>query len=242
MENSQQAEGLTIDKVKEILENGDFDKFKDQNEGDYFEAKQQKPYEVDSSDSPKRFSALVKLASDIASLANGKGGYIICGLQTQKLQNSPHDVVVGLDLLRKEDFYDQNTTQALIIDSVHPRLEVQIGWYPSSGDSQLGVGVIFIPPQDESKKNFIVKVAEVAGSKLNRNFVGIPIRQGSDTLWMPVDQIYKLTKRGPNDFQQLNESLSGQIQELKDVIAAGTATSNPADDLSRKIEEVLDVH
>jgi len=233
---------LNLEELKKLLDEGVFDNFKNQKEGDYFEAKQQKPYEIDSPDSSQRFSAIVKLASDITSLANGKGGYIVCGLQTQKLQDSPHDVVIDLDLLKKEDFYDQNTTQALIIDSIHPRLEVQIDWYPSSGDSQLGVGVIFIPPQDESKKNFIVKVAEVDGNKLTRNFVGIPIRQGSDTLWMPVDQIYKLTKRGPNDFQQLNESLSGQIQELKDMLASGTATSTPADDLDRKIEEVLDVH
>lgn len=233
---------MTIDEVKKLLESGDFEKFKNQKEGDHFEAKQKKPYDIDSTDSTKRFSAFVKLASDVASLANGKGGFIACGLQTQKLQDSPHDEVIDLDLMRKEDFYDQNVTQALIIDSIHPRLELQLEWYPSSGDSQLGIGVIFIPPQDESKKNFIVKVAEVDGNKLTRNFVGVPIRQGSDTLWMPVDQIYKLTKRGPNDFQQLNESLSGQIQELKDMIASGATATTPADDLSRKIEEVLDVH
>lgn len=92
--------GLAIEKIRKILESGNFEQFKSQREGDHFEAKQKKPYEIDSSDSTKRFSALVKLVSDIASFANGHGGYIVCGLQTQKLQDSPHDVVVGIDLLR----------------------------------------------------------------------------------------------------------------------------------------------
>lgn len=242
MTSARIIEGVTIDEVKKILKAGDFDKFRSQKEGDHFEAKQKRPYEIDSPDLNKRFSALVKLASDVASLANGKGGYIICGLQTQKLQESPHDEVTNLDLIKQLDFYEQSTTQALIVESVHPRLEIKLEWYPSADDSQLGVGVIFIPPQDESKKNFIVKVGEVDGNKLTRNFVGIPVRQGSDTIWMPVDQIYKLTKRGPNDFQQLSESFSGQIQELKDMIAPGTKASTPADDLSRKIEEVINAH
>lgn len=242
MANNQNLEGLKIEEIKKILEGGNFEKLNSQQEGYHFEAKLQKPYEVDSADSTRRFSAIVKLASDVVSLANGGGGYIVCGLQTQKLQNVPHDMVTGFDLIRQADFYDHSAIQALIIDSVHPRLDIKLGWYVSKADSQHGLGTIFIPPQDESKKYFIVKVAEVDGNKLTRNFVGIPARQGSDTVWLSVEQIYRLTKRGPNDFQQLNESLSGQIAELKDIFLTTSKARTPADDLSRKIEEVIDVH
>ena len=242
MANNQKLEGLKIEEIKKILEDGNFEKLKSQQESYYFEAKLQKPYEVDSTDSTRRFSAIVKLASDVASLANGGGGYIVCGLQTQKLQNVPHDMVTGFDFIIQADFYDQSAIQALIIDSIHPRLELKLEWYAAKIDDKHGLGTIFVPPQDESKKHFIVKVAEVDGNKLTRNFVGIPIRQGSDTIWLSVEQIYRLIKRIPSNFQQLNESLSGQLTELKDILLSTSEVKMPADDLSRKIGEVLDVH
>lgn len=239
MTKPQTEEVFTIEKIKKLLEDGNFDLFIEMKEGEHFEAKQKRPYDIGS---PDATLAIASLASDIVALANGKGGYIVCGLVTVKDQTLQNDVVKSTDLMSKSDFYEEARIQSIVKDSIYPKLEIKIEWYPSSADSNIGLGVIFIPPQDEEKKFFMVRVGEVQGNIIKKNYVGIPIRKGSEPVWVSVDEIYRLSKRTPTNLQQFHDSLSQQISELKDVMESTTEVRTPADDLSRKIEEVLDVH
>lgn len=239
MENAQIGDTLTIEQIKELLENGDFDQFLNKYEGDNLEAKKKRPYEIDSEDPAL---AIASLASDVAMFANGKGGYIICGLVTEKDQSIQNDVVKTTDLISKSEFYDKERIRNLIKDSIYPKLDIKVEWHPSSKDQSLGLGVIFIPPQDEEKKYFMVRVGEVQGNILKKSYVGIPIRKSSESVWVSVAEIYKLSKRTPTTLQQFHDSLSQQISGLQEIMESTTEVITPADDLSRKIEEVLDVH
>lgn len=239
MKQAQSNNSLTIEEIKRLLEDGDFDKFVKVYEGDNLEAKQKRPYEIDGTDPTL---AIASLAADIAMLANGKGGYILCGLVTEKDQSVQSDVIKSTDLISKSEFYSEERILALVKDSIYPKLNVEVKWYPSSKDQNVGLGVIFIPLQEEEKKYFMVRVGEVQGNVIKRNYVGIPIRKGSEPVWVSVAEIYKLSKRTPTTLQELHDSLSQQISELKDVMESTTEIRTPADDLSRKIEEVLDVH
>lgn len=239
MTNVQLNEPLTIEEIKKLLDSGNFDEFIGKKEGDHFEAKQKKPYDIDSLDATL---AIASLASDIAGLANGKGGYIVCGLVTEKDQALQNDVVKSTDLLSKSDFYDHNRIQAIIKESIYPRLEVKVEWHAASSNPNIGVGTVFIPPQDEEKRYFMVRIGEVEGNVIKKNYIGIPVRKGSEPVWFSVDKIYRLSKRAPTDLQQFHDSLSQQIAEIKDIMDSTTEVITPADDLSRKIEEVLNVH
>lgn len=233
---------LTIERVKEILENGDFDEFTDRIEGDYFEAKQQKPYAIDSKDNDERFSARIKLVNDIAALANAKGGYIVCGLSTEIEEALQTDKVNEIKLFDEGSFYTQDVIQEVVKAHVEPELKVAVIWHPSSSDSNLGIGSIYVPPQIESKKYFIVTAVEIEGVK-QKHFVSIPIRQGSKPFWLSAKQIYRhAASRKPYELKQVHDSLSGQIAELRDIVLTEEGVTTPADDLQRKIEEVLDVH
>lgn len=233
---------LTIDHIKKILESGDFNGFRDKIEGDFFEAKKQKPYVIDSADGDKRFSARIELAGDIAAMANAKGGYIVCGLPTIPDKNLQTDLVKDIKLFKKDSFYKQEDIQEVLIAHIWPRFQITVTWHPSTLDHNLGIGSIYIPPQIESKKHFIVTAVEINGMS-QKHFIAIPIRQGSEPIWMSAKQIYRIAaSKKPNELKQVYDSLSGQIAELREVVITDKSVPTPADDIQRKIKEVLDVH
>ncbi len=233
---------LDIETIKQILSEGDFDKFIGKIEGDYFEAKQQLPYRIDSSSSDERFTARIELAGDVASMANGKGGYIVCGLPTDPELDLQTDIVKQVDLLAQKTFYTQESIQEVLKAHVVPELDVTVVWYSSKGDASKGLGSIFVPPQPESKKHFLVTAVEVDGVR-QKHFVAIPVRQGSVPVWRSAKEIYRhAASKKPNELKQVHDSLASQIEELRDIVLTGKGVSTPADDLQRKIKEVLDVH
>ncbi|MFA4827418.1 MAG: RNA-binding domain-containing protein [Candidatus Shapirobacteria bacterium] len=226
-------ETLTFEEIAEILKNSDFDKLISQRESGVFEAKQKHPYDL-----PKR-KAIIELIKDVVSFANGGGGYIICGLSTEKRANSPHDYVTALDLMSKIDFYDGKQINGIIITNVYPRLDIKVDWCASSGDASLGLGVISILPQDEGKKYFIIKITKVE-SESTKEFFGIPIRTDDDITWLTVQELHKLSKRSPNSLQEFHQSLSNQMDEVKEKISIITLV--PAidiDSIPAKIEETI---
>lgn len=239
---SNQAAELAIEKIKEILESGDFNEFINKIEGDQFEAKQPKPYMTDSKDNDKRFAARIELVGDIAAMANSNGGFIICGLQTVKEEGLQTDRVTEIKMFKSDSFYTQEEMQEVIKAHIQPELQVSVTWHPSTSDSNLGIGSIHIPPQIESKKHFIVTAVEISGVK-QKHFVAIPIRQGSEPVWMSAKQLYKeAASKKPNDIKQAHDSLSAQIAELRNAVVTGKGVLTPADDIQRKMKEVLDAH
>lgn len=242
MTNVETPLELKIEEIKDILERGSFDEFMNKIEGCCFEAKQQKPYIIASENNNERFSARVELAGDIAAMANTEGGYIVCGLSTEKEKGLQTDRVTGINVFESMVFYSQQELQEVIKTHIYPDLPVTVIWHPSNSDINKGIGSIFIPPQPDSKKHFIVTATEINGIK-QKHFVEIPLRQGSQTIWMGAKQLYKeAASKMPNNFKQIHDSLSAQIAELRGAIFSARDTKTPADDIQRKIKEVLDVH
>lgn len=210
-----------------ILKSGKFDKFERVRENDIFDAKSIRPYDLDNADSDKRLHAIAKLSSDITSFANQKGGFIVCGLDTPHREDTPHDIVSSINLIKEKEFYSNKLITGIIKSSVYPLLKIQVKWYPSSIKPNMGLGVIYIPKQDEAKKYFIICVCESGGKKF-KGFVGIPIRVDDQTSWLSVKDIYKSSKRKPSDLQELAQSFSNQLQESE------TRLSQKIDNLSKK--------
>ncbi|MHB1376042.1 MAG: RNA-binding domain-containing protein [Candidatus Humimicrobiaceae bacterium] len=225
----------TSEEIKNILESGDFDKFISQKESEILEVKKNKPYDL--SQKPQK-KAIMEFTKDVSSLANNKGGYIICGLKTEKPPTSPHDYIKEFDFINNGYFYKEEQLNGIVSSNIFPKLDIKVKWYPYKNDGNAGLGVIQIPEQDESKKYFIMKINEVDGEKTTREYFGIPIRTGDITIWFTVEKLYKLSKRSPNNFQELNQSLSAQLDEIKEMILSISGVPD-TDSLQEKIEETI---
>jgi len=235
---------IKTEQVSEILISGNFDSLLGIRENDSFEAKPAKPYDLSSDIDTDKIHAIAELSSDVASFANQSGGYIVCGLNTPPNKNIPHDVVQSLSLFKGGDFYDKELIKGVLKSSVFPKLDIEVGWYPSLDNPNLGLGAIYIPEQDEKRKYFIVRVCELDGKKF-KGFLGIPIRKDDQKFWLPVQEIYRLSKRAPNTLQELEQSISSQLQRVETVLmykidrVLGGTRPRIEDLLKSKIESAL---
>ena len=109
----------TSGEIKDILESGDFDKFISQRESEILEAKSKKPYDLSRKPLIK---AILEFTKDVSSLANNKGGYIICGLITDRPIAIPHDYVKTLDLINNNDFYKQEQLAGIVSSNIYPEV------------------------------------------------------------------------------------------------------------------------
>lgn len=227
---------LTIDQIIKILESGEFDKFLGVDENECLEAKRKRPYDLTAGIKP-----LAEFAKDIANIANGESAtFIVLGLVTEKSKTSKTDVVTGLDLLAKKEMYTEAEMTELVRQGVYPKVEIKQKWYPSKSDASMGLGTLFIEKQPEEKKHFIAKVVETGGEKL-KGYFGIPVRKGSDTTWLPFDQIYASAKKTPTKPQEMFIEISGQLEEIKNRLSGNSTSGNNAgEELDQKIKEVLD--
>jgi len=234
---SSEPREINLDEIKGILESGDFKDFIDVRENSHFEAKQKKPY--DFSNTPQ-FVSVSKLATDIGSIANNDEAFIICGLTTTKPLNSSHDIVSGLELFPESEFYTDTQIQGIIKSSIFPKLKVELTWYPSKDDKSLGLGVIFIPKQEEEKKYFIVSVCEADGQQF-KGFVGIPVRNDDTLRWFKPQEVYEQMRKLPTSHQVMFQTISNQLEQISEKISVmDTSTPLMPDILQERIEEALD--
>lgn len=235
-DNISKLKQLTIQQITAILESGDFDKFIGIEENACLEAKQKHPYDLVGG-----IKSLAEFSKDIANIANGDNAvYIVFGFVTQKSQFAKTDEIISLDLLNQGEFYTEADVLELVRQGVYPKLELKLKWYPSIKDTTLGLGTLFIEKQSEDKKYFIAKVSEGEGEKL-KGFFGIPIRKGSDTTWLPFDEIYAAAKKTPTKPQEMFIQISGQLEEIRGQLDMnGGSKHNPSEELDKKLEEILD--
>lgn len=229
---------LKAKEISEILFSGDFNKFIGVRENEFFEAKPIKPYNLEGNDNIEKIQAIAKISTKVAGFANQQGGYIVCGLDTPPIKDVPHDVVSALNLAKKSDFYNEALVYRIIHSSIYPQLEVKVGWYASSDNPTLGLGVIHIPKQDEKRKYFIVRVCEIDGRTF-KGFLGIPIRKDDQTNWSSDKEVYKLSKRTPNNWQELDQSISEQLQGIETRLSS--KIENSSRELQPKTEDLLEL-
>ncbi|MEV7983324.1 ATP-binding protein [Streptomyces sp. NPDC086519] len=117
-----------------------------------------------------------EFACDVASFANSDlGGLIVIGIASEK-DSSGNDVLVRVTPCRKGSVQVQRYMQ-ILRDRLIPAVEgLRIDVTSlDSGD----IMAVYIPPQPEENKPFIVKGA-IIESKVSGSFFSIPHRRGSD--------------------------------------------------------------
>jgi hypothetical protein len=222
---------LDLAQIKDVLESGDFDQLIGARENEFLEAKPALAFDM-----REGHPTNIKLAKYAAGFANQKGGYVVCGLKTTKLENTPHEVVNELDLLAQTNFYKPEEIINRVTQSTYPSIRVETAWYPYRKDTQVGVGVIYVPRQEETQKYFHIRVREIDGKLLQKELFGVPVRADGFTNWVEVDELYRRSRLGPNKLREFYGGLSGQIKALAETVAKTKVPTE--DELQNKIDQI----
>ena len=212
---------VTSTELVSILDSGDFDQLIGVVEALTLEVKGSEPYDFGLP------SGRYELAKDVSAFANADGGHLLVGLETTKLADQPTDEITALSLLSASAF-DVSKFRGIIRTYVWPQIiGLTVTWMPSQADSTRGLGVIFVPPQDDSMKLFLMTQTLEEGEVQKQIIVGVARRIGADNLPFTPHQIYDAIRQGRDTTLQR----SARIEEKLDALLGrpGALTSSPVD-------------
>lgn len=210
-----------IDSVSKIIKERDFSKLIGLKEDLWLEAKGRVPYQLDLP------SGRYELAKDVSAFANAEGGHIVIGLTHERLKSEMTERISGLELISEAEF-DFKKYGGLIKDYIYPQIDgITITWQESTNEEGKGIGHIFIPPQKETKKYFLVtKGIIIEGEVLKDNVVGLVKRQKASNIPIPGKEIYNNMQRGKSEIAQrlsgiensliiIHENISAMFHEIR---------------------------
>jgi hypothetical protein len=176
---------LTLLSAADLVRSGHAATLIEQQEGPWFDAKGA-PYAL------KTDANKWELAKDVASFANSEhGGLILLGARTKPGRDGDVvQAVTDFDL----KLVDAAAYRRILTSRVHPRVEgLEVRTIPTSRGR--GIGYLFIPPQREEIKPFIVR-GVVIEQGMRTVHVSIPTRDGEDTRYADPAEIHGLLQAG----------------------------------------------
>ena len=197
-----------LEKIKEILESGDFSKLVGRIEGNSLECKGQ-PYNL-STEAGKR-----ELAKDVSSFANLRGGLIIIGAKTKKSQVHFSDEIEEIRPLEQK-LIDPEQYHKILREWIYPEVQnLSIRFYREASSTK-GVFVIDIPEQKQDLKPFLIKKS-LDGQKTVEVLFGYAERRRDNSQPLSVVDIHTALQKGLYYDQNIKrgfEDLQAQLDEL----------------------------
>jgi hypothetical protein len=177
--------GLTLETATDLVRSGRAAVLIGQPEGPWFDGKRA-PYQL-ATDADKW-----ELAKDIGAFANATtGGLILLGARTRKGQNG--DVVRSISSFDLSMF-SPSRYRNIVRRRLHPAVEgLEVRAVPITPTH--GIGYIYIPPQREESKPFVLGGVVVAGAHRAMH-VSIPERDGEDTRFADAAEVRSLLQAG----------------------------------------------
>jgi hypothetical protein len=219
---------LTLIELKQIIDSGDFNKFVGEVEGQLFDAKGQ-PYRFGDGANAKR-----EFAKDVAAFANAHGGSILIGMHTK---TSPLHTGEEIDEVRPipGTLFDPDQYRKVLAEWLYPQpAGVEILWKPTGLDTGKGVGVIFIPLQDDRAKPFLIKRVIGEDKKSSELLIGYVERRIDGTNVRTIEELHHALKTGLN----LERELLGRITNLELLIERHFSAKATAESMEQR-EETL---
>lgn len=194
---------LTLELLATIVAEAKFDTLKGELEGQFLDVKGQ-PYQFANADAKREF------AKDVAAFANAQGGYILVGFAT-----TTSNTMVGeqIDEVRPipETLFDIQQHIKLLQDWLYPQpVCVEINWIPFGPDTAKGILVVFVPPQNERSKPFLV-TKTVTDQKTTDVLIGYVERRLDFTEARSVVELHHAMRLGLN----LEQELMGRIENIE---------------------------
>ncbi len=168
-----------------------------------------------------------ELAKDVAALANSGGGCLVIGVATTTPADREEEIASEIKPfpVAMVDLQQMRTT----IDAasgVYPVLKrVDIRRFDRTGGKALAV--VRVPEQDEDDLPFMV-VRMVEGNEKRGVGVGVPLRSGPHTFWVPPGQLHRDLSDGRRARQTLPQPTTEDV------------TSAPAESVRARADEQLD--
>lgn len=180
---------LTPAAIRDILERGVLDDLIGVLEDDGFETKRA-PYQLDQEHQKQ------ELAKDVTALANRDGGVLLIGPATEREPSHIGDEVRSVSTFAAA-LLNPETYHSVLGEWIYPRLEaVEIRWFPLRDDAARGIVAIFIAPQPEAQKPFLVtKTINESGRRTDILF-GYAERRRGNAVPMTVQEIHALIRDG----------------------------------------------
>jgi hypothetical protein len=219
-------------RIREILTSGVFDRFKGLREDIGFEAKGKIPYDLESAE------GRYELAKDVTAFANNEGGHIVVGLLHKRLPNENTDKVQDLDLLPQTGF-PAAQMGGVLKEYVHPRIkDLVIDWVPSVADATQGLGYIYIPPQPDEQKFFLVTKILEDGEAVRQIVVGIAVRKESGNIPLTPDEVHRYVRDG---YSPTAKRLTRLEEKMDRLLASSrpTAPLPPESELDARVRRLL---
>lgn len=176
------------DRLKEIINNSQFELLMGENENEWFDCKGQ-PYSLEAYS--KR-----ELCKDVSSFANVSGGYIFIGICTAKADKSFGDIVEGVrpfseKLINIQQYLD------VIKEGVYPDIrDISIEWKATDKSNDKGIVIITVPEQDRYNKPFLIKKTIDNDKKKSEIMFGFAERIRDSSQPYNISNIHTLIKNG----------------------------------------------
>jgi hypothetical protein len=195
---------LDFNDLKEIIAKREFQRLVGEIEGQFFDAKGQ-PYRFDVGMDAKR-----EFAKDVAAFANAKGGYILVGIATTAAALRAGDEVSDLRPVERAAF-DIDRHRKLLEEWLYPQpKDVDIEWVQFGKDNGKGIGLIFVPPQNEGSKPFLIR-RTIGDRKSTEVLIGYAERRVDRTDVRNIVEIHQALRTGLN----LERELLGRIANIE---------------------------
>lgn len=170
--------------LKAALAAPDFDRLLGTPEDTWIDFKKE-PYRLDT------FKGRWEYAKDVAALANAGGGCLIIGVKTGRSQNELVSVAESYAPIPKK-LVDQKQHGDALINGVYPEVwGVTFSWFPPDSGSDAGLLLIEVPAQRQRDKPFVMRTM-LSPDDRQMTALGIPVRNGSETIWLKAERIHPL--------------------------------------------------
>lgn len=141
---------LALEHLASIVADAKFEELVAEVEGQFFDVKSQ-PYKFSEGLDAKR-----EFAKDVAAFGNAQGGYILVGFTTKTSITSYGEEIADVHPV-PADLFNIDQHIKLLQEWLYPQpVGVQINFVPFGPDSTKGILVVFIPPQNERSKPFLL--------------------------------------------------------------------------------------
>ena len=220
---------LALEYVSQIVAGAKFEDLIGEVEGQFFDVKSQ-PYKfADGLDAKREF------AKDVAAFANAEGGYILVGLTTKTSTVNAGEEIAAIRPIPTELFnIDQHIK--LLQEWLYPQpVGVEINFTVSGPDNEKGILVVFVPPQSERAKPFLI-TKTITDKKSTDVFLSYVERRLDSTEARSVVELHHAMRIGFN----VERELLGRIDNLENLMTkhfTGMQNIDDAAQASSRLQE-----
>jgi hypothetical protein len=219
---------FTLIELKQVIDSGDFDKFIGEVEGQLLEVKG-RPYRFEVGSDAKR-----EFAKDVAAFANARGGGILIGMHTKTGPLHTGEEIVEIRPIPGSTF-NPDQYRKILAEWVYPKpAGVEILLAPFGPDAAKGVGVIFIPPQDDRAKPFLIKRVISEDKKSSELMIGFVERRVDGTEVRTIAEIHHTFRVGLS----FEREILGRIANLESLVGQHFSAKIASESLEQREESL----